>query len=101
MHISVRVDGSARIHEPDNFRRFHVETVASMSPGQIQSALGPLGYLEGDHAFIRIAELRAALAAHADNGWSEQFESMIARAKGAGWVSADGSAIRAHIVCPT
>lgn len=68
--------------------------------GAAGHGLGPLGRLDGNHAWLHIEMLRDAAAegVHADAAeWRASFDQMIAYATGKGWVSDDGRDVRAHV----
>ena len=93
----VRVDaaaGRSELHEADDLQRLHVELVGGDEPGAAAAALGDLGRVDGEHAWLDIAALRAA--GPADPGWVERFDAMIEYARSKGWTDGAG-AVRAHV----
>jgi hypothetical protein len=54
-----------------------------------------IGIVELGHAWVRIEFLRAA--GPVDSGWAAGFAAMISYAETNGWVSGDGSSVRAHL----
>lgn len=62
------------------------------------AGLGAMGPGDDDHVSVDIARLRTLARASATlDDWDERFDSMIAYADGKGWVSGDGTAVRAHV----
>ena len=89
-------DASVQLVEVDDLQRLHVEVEGHVVIG---GALGSFGALEGDHAWLSIAALRAA--AHAQGaaaGWDADFDAMVEYASSKGWLSPDGTDVRAHVV---
>jgi hypothetical protein len=87
----------ATVADTANLRQLHAEFrgVDDAAAGAALAAAG-LGTVDGDHAWLPVAELRAAGDGSAR--WLTDFDAMVAYAAGKGWGSADGSALRAHIV---
>jgi hypothetical protein len=59
-----------------------------------------LGHWDGgDEADLQVAELRRrAVAEGVSAGWDERWDDMISYAGRNGWLSADGTTMRAHVV---
>jgi hypothetical protein len=91
----VRVtEGAATVEDAGNLRQLHVE-LAGVEDAAAGAALGAagLGVLDGDHAWLDIAALRAAGGGDAE--WAGRFEGMVRYAESHGWVAADR--VRAHV----
>lgn len=94
----------AELLDRDAFSGFDLAVPAGTSVADLSAVLGPVGELdpEGDdvtsaHVWVSTSWLReTAHAEGAEAGWDEQFEGMLAYARGKGWVQ--GDAIRAHVV---
>ena len=55
----------------------------------------------GDEADLQVAELRRrALAEGVPAGWAQRWDDMIAYAARRGWLSPDGTTVRAHVRDP-
>ncbi|GAA3567022.1 hypothetical protein GCM10022222_58670 [Amycolatopsis ultiminotia] len=54
------------------------------------------GEFAGDHAWLDISWLRSA-AGERDQDWHDRFTGMLGHAAAHGWLSADGSRVRAHV----
>jgi hypothetical protein len=59
--------------------------------------LGDLGRIEGEHAWLDIAQLRALSPLAEDQEWNEGFEATMAYADSKGWVNDSGTEVRAHL----
>lgn len=59
--------------------------------------VGDLGHIEGDHAWLSIAGLRALSQRAEDPLWCEQFDGAMAYARGKGWTDDTGLLVRAHL----
>jgi hypothetical protein len=73
----------------------HGEHLARVLEATGVGRLGP----DGD-AYVASDALRFMAAGQVDDGWDEQFESMLAYAGTRGWLDDDG-AVQAHVVWPT
>jgi hypothetical protein len=78
-----------------NFRALKVEAPSELDDKDIADGLTALGTRDGDHAWLSISDLKAL--GPDEPSWKSGFDAMIAFAERAGWVSADKSAVRAHI----
>lgn len=87
----------ATVADAGNLRQLHAEFrgVPDEQAGAALSAAG-LGRVDGGHAWLDAAALRAAGDGSAQ--WAARFDAMLGYAAGQGWASADGSAVRAHVV---
>jgi hypothetical protein len=87
----------ATVVDAANLRQLHAEFrgVDDAAAGAALTAAG-LGTVDGDHAWLAVSALRAAGDGSAD--WLAGFDGMLKYAAGQGWTSADGSAVRGHIV---
>jgi hypothetical protein len=85
------------LQAPDDFHAFHVAVAGGdVDDERLPGVLAPHGGVDGDHAWIA-TEAVVALAGEVDDGWREGFEGMVAYAREKGFLSDDGSAIRAHL----
>jgi hypothetical protein len=53
--------------------------------------------VDGAHVMIPVATLRRLAAGRVPEGWDADFDVMIAHARSRGWLSEDGSSVRAHL----
>ncbi len=90
-------DVRATVVEPENLKRLHAE-FRGVDDGLAASALDAtgLGSVDGDHAWLSTAALRAA--GDGSVTWTTGFDGMLAYAASKGWTSADGTRVRAHII---
>jgi hypothetical protein len=91
-------DGVA-LEAAEVFTDLHAELhgVDTATAADALSAAGA-GGLDGDHAWLDIAWLRAA--GPDDDAWRGQFDGMIAYATSKGWVDEPGRRVRAHVTDP-
>ena len=91
------------LEEPDDTKKFHVAVLNGTSPeadfGLIFGALvdAAAGRLEGDDAYITIDAVRRMAGDRVEEGWTDQFDAMLAYAKTKGWLDEGHNAIKAHI----
>lgn len=90
-------DVRASVEDPGNLKQLHAE-FRGVSDDAAAAALAAahLGAVEGDHAWLETAALRAAGDGSA--AWASGFDGMLAYAAGKGWATEDGTRVRAHIV---
>jgi hypothetical protein len=92
---------SVTLAEPSDFKRFHVSVKGSHTKSELNKVLTEraLGWVEGDDAFVGVEAVRALASGEAiDSTWESDFQVMLDFAETKGWLSPDGSAIRAHVV---
>ena len=99
MIVKVGTDGTVRMLEAEDLRRF---SVAMPDTDAARAALASVARLDGrDHAWFAPGRVRAlagrTLAGQVPAGWDEQFAATMTYATTKGWTDADG-ALRAHIV---
>ncbi len=87
----------AAVEDAANLRQLRAEFrgVDDAAAGAALAAAG-LGTVDGDHAWLDVAALRAA--GDGSPGWLAGFDAMLGYATGQGWTSQDGTTVRAHIV---
>ena len=96
MYVHV-VPGAATVEDVRNLRQLHVELDGVDDPAAAAAiAESGLGTLEGDHAWLTVAGLRAA--GEQTEPWLTEFDGMIGYARSKGWVT--GDRVRAHVVRP-
>ena len=92
-------DGGVRasVEDPGNLKQLHAEFrgVSDDAAAAALAAAG-IGTVDGDHAWLNAAALRAAGDGSAT--WSSGFDGMLAYAVSKGWATEDGTQVRAHIV---
>ena len=94
MFVLVSQNGPS-LEEAEDLARFHLTIESGVTDPA--TALGRWGTIDGDHAWVQVDALRRAAAGRVGARWDADFAGMLSYAKEKGWLSADGSAIRAHI----
>jgi hypothetical protein len=59
--------------------------------------LGDVGHLDGEHAWLDIAQLRALSPLADDPEWNTGFDATMAYAGSKGWLDESGTKVRAHL----
>jgi len=96
MFISVARNGKLTLHEPDDFKRLHVEAIdGDLSRETINAALSPIAEVDGDNFWVGVAALKEL--AGRDPAWESSFDAMIASVQKHGWLSPDGQRVRCHL----
>jgi hypothetical protein len=97
MYVEVHPAGEASVVDVENLRELAVRAHGADIEG-ISAALqaNSLGSVEGDHAWLEVERLRRSGPADLSQ-WSEGFDGMISYARKQGWLSEDGSSVRAHL----
>lgn len=103
MYLTVVADPTSPavdVAEPDDCGRFHVEAAGPADPAALDAALAATGtgVLEANgDALVEISAVRRLVAGRVAADWDSRFGDMLHYATARGWVSEDGSAIRAHV----
>lgn len=96
MIVVLQADGSFRLDEPDDFRRFKVvvagrrDMVADLR-GRFD---GIVDFADADTAWVAIAALRGSTT---EAAWLRQLDTMIEKAAPHGWIDEAGRRVRAHV----
>ncbi|HZE65774.1 MAG TPA: hypothetical protein VE081_04030 [Sporichthyaceae bacterium] len=93
----VVVDGASgrvSLADADNLKALSVE-LRDCDAGSAD--LGDLGRVEGEHAWLDIARLRALSPLAGDAAWNAGFDATIDYAGSKGWTDASGTHVRAHL----
>jgi hypothetical protein len=99
MIVVVGTDG-VHVEAPEDLRRFHVQAPPGVDAA---AALAAVGFGRGagdggDDLLVSVAAVRAAVSGQVDpNVWEPQFAAMLDYAGSKGWLSDDGTMIRAHV----
>jgi hypothetical protein len=100
MYVEVR-GTKVQVRDPDNCRALDVRVSAadraSLDTALRATSLG--AWTGGPEADLNVAELRAA-AARGPVGadWPQRWDAMLSYAAAKGWLTADGTHVRAHLV---
>lgn len=85
----------ATLEDAANLEALRVVAPTACTDAALSAALAPWGRRDGDHVWLRIGHLRAAVVAAGTDGAA--FDGMIAFARDAGWVDSAGEHVRAHV----
>ena len=96
MFISIDKNGKLALHEPDDFKRLHIEAGEDVTREQIGRALEPIATAENDNFWIEVDALKQ-LGRAGDAAWEQSFDAMIRSVQKFGWVSPDGRRVRCHL----
>jgi hypothetical protein len=92
---------STELVDPQTLTSFHATCSAGLSAEDLAAVVRRTGLgdvlPDGEHLMVRIDAVRRMAADHVDPGWSADFDRMIAYAGGKGWLSEDGTHVRAHV----
>lgn len=102
------IDGeTVTVCAPENLGKLSVEVrgaPAGTAPVEAAPATAALpaglGRIEGGHAFLDIAELRALARVPGSCTWDERFSQAMEYARQHGWTDDTGGYVRAHVTQP-
>ena len=86
--------------DPADCGRFHVEVHGEGGQSSLDAALraSDTGSAAGsDEADIRVDAVRRMASGSVGDAWEDDFAAMLDYARSKGWLSDDGSTIRAHV----
>jgi hypothetical protein len=99
--VIIRADlehATVTLEDPADFRGFHVAVAGGdVDDERLGVVLTPHGRLDGEHAWISAEAVIALAGDAADDEWRSGFDAMVAYARDKGFLSEDGTAIRAHL----
>jgi hypothetical protein len=97
MFLLVRDDGLTELHEQQDFMRFSVRICSE--PGHKPPILNPkiMRFETPDVAWVRMQALEEWPDIPTRDQWLRDLALMTSKAGRFGWISADGSEIRAHV----
>jgi hypothetical protein len=91
-------DAVLTLQEPSTFTAFHVAVRGGDTGDErLAGVLAPHGRLVDEHAWIAVEAVVDLAGDAVDDGWREGFDAMVAYARDSGFLSGDGTAIRAHL----
>lgn len=101
MILSITRDMAPVLHDPHNFKSFHLEV--SGSPGEqdrIEASLEQkVRFNDASHAWVSAEMLRTMPGVHDDGSWQAAFDAMIKAARPHGWIRDEPTlAIKAHVM---
>ena len=97
MHVRVN-PGSVALDEPDDCTTFKVllsEEARQSLPHLLESAAA--GTLDDRDVMVSVDWIKSECAGRIGMSWNYRFANMLVYAAGKGWLSDDGSHIRAHV----
>jgi hypothetical protein len=90
------IGGTLSVEDGDNLGALSVE-LRGIATDAANDALGDLGRVDEDHAWLNIDRL-AALGRPPDSpGWDEKFQAMIGYARSHKWIDPTETMVRAHL----
>lgn len=100
MHFRISSE-SVELIEPDDVTSFRAVRPAGLGQDQLaeivrQEDLGEV-LPGGGHLMVPLETVRRMAAGRVGPGWNQDFDSMIAYAERKGWLSDDGTRVRAHL----
>ena len=91
-------DAVLTLQEPSTFTAFHLEvTGGDVDDERLATVLAPHGRLDDGHAWVDVDAVVTLAGDAVDDEWRAGFDAMVAYAGEKGFLSSDGSAIRAHL----
>jgi hypothetical protein len=92
---------SVELVAPDDVTSFHAVRSPELGQGELadivrQADLGEV-LPDGNHLMVPLATVRRMAAGRVGTDWEQDFGSMIAYAERKGWLSDDGTRVRAHL----
>jgi len=85
------------LEDPGNFQQFHVAVEGAVDDVGAALQRAGFGSMTEMDALIAVEAVRAAAAGRVDDAWAAGFAGMLDYARGKGWLTGDGTAIRAHV----
>lgn len=102
MHVTVDLSAPAAevaLVEPDDCGRFDIVVRGAGDTETLDRALtaASVGRTDDDEVLVEVAAVRRLAAGAVGEGWEADFVAMLDYARGKGWLTDDGHAIRAHV----
>ncbi|MFJ4208064.1 hypothetical protein ACIPY2_06335 [Paenarthrobacter sp. NPDC089675] len=97
MHVRIS-PGSVALDEPDDCTSFKV-LLSEIARDNLSTLLNraSAGQLDDEDVLVSVDWIRKECAGRIGMGWNYRFANMLVYAAGKGWLSDDGSHVRAHI----
>lgn len=93
--------GDVELVDPGDVRAFHVVATEGLADGEFADTVRRTGLGEvsddGQHVLVRVDAVRRLAAGRVGPGWEDDLAGMLGYARSKGWVSDDGTAVRAHV----
>jgi len=92
---------SVELVDPDDVTSFHAVHPAGLDRAELAEIVrkDDLGEVlpDGGHLMVPLGTVRRMATGRVGPGWESDFDSMIAYAARKGWLSDDGTRVRAHL----
>ena len=97
--MKVVIDGTASEVLVEDAEDLNSLSVVLVNVGTQRAAelLADLGYIEGDHAWLRIETLMEMSPKPRSCSWDERFATTMAYAEKSGWTDVTATFVRAHL----
>ncbi|GAA1077193.1 hypothetical protein ACFU8R_17200 [Pseudonocardia alni] len=93
--------GGVELVDPGDVRAFHVVVTEGATEGELADTVRRTGLGElsddGEHVLVRVDAVRRLAAGRVGPGWEDDLAGMLGYARSKGWLSDDGTAVRAHV----
>ncbi|MER5671576.1 hypothetical protein [Pseudonocardia alni] len=93
--------GEVELVDPADVRAFHVTAPADLGADELADTVRRTGLGEvaddGGHVLVRVDAVRRLAEGRVGPGWEDDLAGMLGYARGKGWLSDDGEAVRAHV----
>ena len=100
MYLAIATDG-VTLRQPERTNDLYASYHERLVSERISELLAEhdAGELlpDGAHVMVPVATLRRLAAGRVPEGWDADFDKMLDYARGQGWLSEDGTAVRAHL----
>lgn len=100
MYLTIADDG-VTLHEPERVNDFYASYKQRLTPARLHEVMvehaGGELLPDGNHVLVPVETLRRLAAGKVDEGWDQKFAGMLSYAESQGWMSEDGTAVRAHL----
>lgn len=90
--------GLLTLEDPATFTAFHVAVAGgAVDDERLAGVLAPHARLDREHAWVGTGAVEALAGDAVDDDWRAGFAGMVAFARDKGFLSEDGTEIRAHL----
>lgn len=97
VQVQARADDSEVVLlHAENFKDFSVRLIGPGAAAAL-AATGTGRLINDSEAYVSVAAVRRLASREADETWNEGFASMLRYAQSHGWMTEDGSEVKAHI----
>jgi hypothetical protein len=101
--VYLRIGRTVELVDPADTTKFHVSCPSTLSDQALRQIVkkedvGELLPDDTGHMMVRIDAVRRLAAGRVGPTWADDLTGMLAYAERKGWLSGDGTGIRAHLV---